>query len=97
MERLGSASRPLQEKSRLDSQFTREVLARRRQTQGHEWPRSTNLSRGGSPAARWPTVTQVQMEAHLNAAGSSQSKDQAGGEVKKVAVALTLGRRCSRG
>jgi hypothetical protein len=35
--------------------------------------------------------------ARLDAAGLTQSKDQGGGEVKTAAVALTLGRRCSRG
>jgi hypothetical protein len=39
---------------RLDGQLTHMVLARRRRAQGHKWPGSTTLSRGGSSAARRP-------------------------------------------
>jgi hypothetical protein len=95
--RRGGAHHPLQENSRVDVRFTHEVLARRRRAQGHEWPRSTTLSRGSSPAARWPALRQVHMAAHLNTASSTQSRDQRGREVKKAAVALRLGRWCSCG
>jgi hypothetical protein len=66
--------RPLQKISRLDGRLTHKILARRRRAQGHEWTRSTTLSRGGSPAARWPALRQVHMAAHLDAAGASRKR-----------------------
>jgi hypothetical protein len=85
----GGAQCPLQEKSRLDSRFTHKILARRRRAQGHEWPRSATLSRGGNPAARWPALRHVHMAARLDAAGPTQGSIQGGGKEKMDA-------QCSR-
>jgi hypothetical protein len=57
------------------------LIARRRRAQGYEWPRSSDLSRGGSSVARWPAHRQVKLlAARLNAAGPTQGSIQGGGK-----------------
>jgi hypothetical protein len=69
------------------------LIARRQRAQEHEWPRSSDPSWGGSSAARWPAHRQVEgLAVRLDAAGSTQGRNQGGGEGKTAAVALTLGR-----
>jgi hypothetical protein len=61
----------------------------------HEWPRSSDPSRGGSSAARWLAHRLVYISAaHLYAAGSTQGRVQ-GEERRRGLAVLTLGRRCS--
>jgi hypothetical protein len=92
----GGAQHPLQKMSRLDARFTHRFLARRRRAQGHEWPRSTTRSRGGSPAARWPALRHDHMAVCLGTAGASRKRPRWGRDKGGCGV-LTLGRRCSRG
>jgi hypothetical protein len=88
---------PCRENHRLYSRQSQRHIARRRRAQGHERPRSSTPSRGGSSAARRPAHRQDHQAAHLNAAGSTLSKNQGGEKAKMAKVALTLGRWCSRG
>jgi hypothetical protein len=74
------------------------VIARRRQAQGHEWPRSLNPSWGDSSTARRPAHRQENMAAHPWGCAPDPSQGTKGEEkeVVKVADWFTLGRRWSR-
>jgi hypothetical protein len=94
----GDAPRSLQKHSRLDDRHSQRHIAQRRRAQEHEEPRSSDLSRGGSSAARWPAHRQGKIPdgAPLHRryyTGKHPRRER----IRSWPRGAHVGRRCSRG